>query len=83
MGMWGFLAGFAVNYAAFFVRLNRVSEGADAPGWYWAFTLNVAVLVVGAAWCLIRRQQYRAAGVGLLAGFALPYFLGLVFSAFQ
>jgi hypothetical protein len=78
MGVWGVLAGFLVHYAAFFVRLNRVSEGADAPAWYWAFMLNVAALLVGAAWCLLRRQRYRSLGLGLLAGFALPYVVFLI-----
>ncbi len=80
---WGVLVGFVVNYLAFFVRLNRVSEGADTPAWYWAFMLNVAALVVGAAWCLWRRQRYRWLGVGLLVGFALPYLVGLSVGAVQ
>lgn len=83
MGAGGILGGFLVHYLALFVRLNRVSEGADAPAWYWAFMLNVAALVVGAAWCLWRRQQYRALGVGLLVGFTSPYLAGLLIGAFQ
>lgn len=75
----GVLGGFLVHYAAFFVRLNRVSEGADAPGWYWAFMINVAALVVGAAWCLWRRRHYRSLGAGLLLGFTLPYAVSLWF----
>ena len=64
------------------MRINRVSEGADTPAWFWAFLLNVAALVVGGAWCFLRRPRYRSVGVGLLVGFALPN-VGFVIGAFR
>lgn len=78
----GLLAGFLVNFFALLVQINRVSEGSDIPAWYWAFLLNVAALVAGAAWCLMRRPRYRPLGIALLAGFAIPN-LGFLIGAIR